>query len=101
MPIARAVEGEHAELLRRKCEQAAKLEVLQHRAQAMQEHHRKAGARLDVVQPRDEPTACRVQLGGLPNPCVDESAGACGGQRKTRDAFQTVRSNAARTAGRA
>lgn len=67
----------------------------------MQEHDRKAGARLDVVQPRDELPACRVELYGLPNPCVDESAGACGSQRKTGDAFQTVRSNAARTAGRA
>jgi hypothetical protein len=42
-----------------------------------------------------------MKLRHLADPRVDESSRACRSERKACDALQTLRSNAARTAGRA
>ena len=88
--VARAIERDHAVALARFAHQAAQHEILDHAAQAVQQHQRRAVAFVEVVQAHavdvDEAPQRAVRALGAGGAALDVIRGGAGGERGAADA---------------
>ena len=91
MAETRSVERYDAMFLGHKIKYAADLEIVRHRLVAMQQHDRRAGPLLNVMEPRaiylDEGASSRVAALGSPGQCaIDQCGYAKPDNHRRRDA---------------